>query len=269
MDPYQRWVYATYHSLIRDLIKSNNYGLNISQITARLGELLTPEYRQRLETPVLKHGWKMPKGKPTRKKVGEHVYALWADPKESVARVGGGYYFVDSSSTRLNASVRQVLRKENWVDWNISPARNLAGCYTATDPPTSHHLFIDLFKQQVKGFISGGYWLNDILAYMIRYKLISTEVYSKGNGIDKRLLREGWERCFGNTRLLLLAYAISPPDFLEYLMSRHGASWATNVLEKKWDSIMNEVAKRRRSELGIAALSKIRQEPWPIRRREA
>ena len=69
--------------------------------------------------------------------------------------------------------------------------------------------------------------------------------------------------------MLVLAYAVSPPDFLEYLMSRHGTSWATNVLEKKWDSIMNEVAKRPRSELDIAALSEIRQRAWPLRRREA
>jgi len=269
IDPYQKWVSATYHSLIRDLIKSNNYGLNVSQITTRLAELLTPEYRQRLEAPVLKHGWKMPKGKPTRKKVGEHVNALWADPKESVARVGGGYYLIDSSSTRLNASVRKFVRKKNLVEWNISPARNLAGCYTVTDPAKSHYLFIDLFKQHVKRFIGSRYWLKDILAYMIRYNLISSEVYSKENGLDKKMLREGWERCFGNTRLLVLAYAMSPPDFLEYLMSPHGTSWATNVLDKKWDSIMNEVAKKPRSELDIAALSEIRQRAWPVRRREA
>ena len=269
IDPYQEWVSTTYHSLIRDLIKSNNYGLNVSQITARLAELLTPEYRQRLEAPVLKHGWKMPKGKPTLKTVAEHLNALWAYPKESVARVVGGYYFIDSSSTRLNASVRKSVRKKNLVEWNISVARNLAGCYTITDPAKSHYLFFELFQQQVKEFRESGYWLKDILEHMLRYKLVSSEVYSKENGLDKKMLREGWERCFGNTRLLVLAYAVSPPDFLEYLMSPHGTSWATHFLEKKWDSIMNEIAKRPRSELGIAALSSIRQAALPIRRREA
>jgi hypothetical protein len=51
-------------------------------------------------------------------------------------------------------------------------------------------------------------------------------------------------------------------------MSRHGASWIANFLEKKWDSIMNEVAKKPRSELEIAALSAIRG-VLPTRRREA
>jgi hypothetical protein len=212
----------------------------------------------------------MPKGKPTRKKVGEHLNALWADPKESVARVGGGYYLIDSSSTRLNASVRKFVRKKNLVEWNISPARNLAGCYTITDPAKSHYLFFDLFQQQVKEFIfESRYWLEDILEHMLRHKLVSSEVYSKENGLDKKMLREGWQRCFGNTRLLVLAYAVSPPDFLDYLMSPHGNSWATNFLEKKWDSIMNEAARRPRSELGMAALSKVRQGALPIRRREA
>ena len=222
-----------------------------------------------MEARVLKHGWKMPKGKPTRKTVAEHVNALWADPKESVARVVGGYYLIDSSSNRLNASVRKFVRKKNLVEWNISPARNLAGCYTITDPAKSHYLFFELFQQQVKEFIESGYWLEDILEHMLRYKLVSSEVYSKETGLDKKMLREGWERCFGNTRLLVLACATSPPDFLEYLMSRHGTSWATHFLEKKWDSIMNEIAKRPRSELGIAALSSIRQAALPISRREA
>jgi hypothetical protein len=33
VDPYQKWVHATYRSLVRDVIKSDNSGLNISQIT--------------------------------------------------------------------------------------------------------------------------------------------------------------------------------------------------------------------------------------------
>ena len=53
LDPYQKWVSATYHALVRGVVKSNNWGLNIVEITAKLGELLTPEYRQRLEATVL------------------------------------------------------------------------------------------------------------------------------------------------------------------------------------------------------------------------
>ena len=268
-DPYQKWVFATYHALVRRVVESNNWGLNIVEITAKLGELLTPEYRQRLEASAPKRGWKMPKGKPTRKIVGDHLNAMCTDHRTNVAKIGGGYYIVDSSSSQLNASVREVLQqKKNLVDWNISLARNLAGCYTVTDPAKSHGLFFDLFQQRVNEFIERGYWLKDILAYMIRYDLISSEVYSKQNGLDRKMLREGWKRCFGNTRLLVLAYAVSPPDFLEYMMSPHGNSWATNFLDKKWDSIMNKVKKRPRSEFEMAALSAIRERTFPTRSRE-
>jgi len=188
----------------------------------------------------------MPKGKQTRKIVGKHVNAMWSDPSERVERIGGGYYIVDSSSTELNKSVRKVLQKKRLVDWNISAARNVAGCYTVTSPVKSRNLFIDLFQQQVNRFIDSGYWLDDILEYMLGYELVSSQVYSKENGINKKMLREGWERCFGNTRLLVLAHAISPPDFLHYIMSPHGITWATNVLSDKWDSIMSKATEIRK-----------------------
>jgi hypothetical protein len=265
-DPYQKWLSKTYHTLVREVIESNNWGLNLNQITAKLGELLTPEFRKRLEDEALKPGWKMPKGKPTRKSVGEHLSELCADPKTQVARIGGRYYIVDSSSTQLNASVRQVLQKKNMIEYNISPARNVAGCYTFTDPLSSAGLFIDLFNQQVERFIDSGYWLEDILAHMVRYNLFSNGVYSKENGLDKRTLRDGWERCFGNTRLLVLTCAISPPDFLDYMLSRHGNRWAMSFLEKRWDAIMEKAAKNPASELEAMALSVLREGTYPLRR---
>ena len=269
-DPYQKWVSATYHALVRRVVESNNWGLNIVEITAKLGELLTPEYRQRLEASAPKHGWKMPKGKPTRKSVGEHLSELCSDHKTQVAKIGGGYYIVDSSSTQLNASVRAVLQqKKNMIEYNISPARNVAGCYTFTDPASAGGLFIDLFEQQVRKFIDSGYWLEDILAHMIRYNLFSNGVYSKENGLDRRTLRESWERCFGNTRLLVLACAISPPDFLDYMMSRHGNRWTACFLEKKWDSIIEKTTKNPASEFEVTALSATREGTFPMRRRNA
>jgi len=126
----------------------------------------------------------------------------------------------------------------------------VAGCYTVTSPVKSRNLFIDLFQQQVNRFIDSGYWLDDILEYMLGYELVSSQVYSKENGINKKMLREGWERCFGNTRLLVLAHAISPPDFLHYIMSPHGITWATNVLSDKWDSIMSKATEIRKNRCG-------------------
>jgi hypothetical protein len=256
--------------LVREVVKSNNWGLNVNQITEKLDELLTPEYRKRLEDRAPKPGWKMPKGSPTRKSVGEHLSEFCADPKTQVAKIGGRYYVVDYSSSHLNKSVKAVLQpKGNMLEYNISPARNLAGSYAITDPADSCGLFTDLFEQQVKKFIDCGYWLEDILEYMIRYELISKDAYSKENGLDKRMLRESWERCFGNTRLVVFASAISPPDFLDYMMSPHGSRWTSNILEKKWDSIMERAAKNPPSKFGVAAQSEIRRQAFRTRRRIA
>jgi hypothetical protein len=112
----------------------------------------------------------------------------------------------------------------------------------------------------VHRFIDSGFWLDEILAYAISYRFISHKVYSKKKGtIDKGLLRKGWENCFGDMELLIFACAISPPEFLRFLASPRGASWAARILGKNWDSIM-KVGEKPRSKAEIRAEQLIRSQ---------
>lgn len=178
-----------------------------------------------------------------RRTVRKHLGKM--QDKSLVDKIGAGYFLAGGSSAELNNLVRKAIRENFLGEHNILFVRNVAGCYTIVDPDESHFMFQDLFEPKVNRFKEDGLWLDEILVYAIRYGLVSRRVYSKKEKtIDRGLLRKGWKRCFGDTRLLVFAYAISPPDFLRYLASPRGMSWATRFLETRWDSIMKEVAER-------------------------
>jgi hypothetical protein len=193
-----------------------------------------------------------------RRIVRKHLWNLQARGK--VAKVGAGYFLAGGSSGELNELFRKAIRENYMVERNMTFARNVAGCYTVVDPDKRHHVFEDLFERKVHRFIESGFWLDEILAYAIRYGFIARRTRSKEKTINRKLLRQGWERCFGDTRLLVFAYAISPPDFLSFLLSPRGISWATRVLETKWESIMKEVDERPVPEHARRALRSIKNE---------
>jgi hypothetical protein len=193
--------------------------------------------------PGLRIGQMARKAKLGRRIVREHLWNL--QEQEKVTQVGAGYFLAGVSSAELNELVKKMVREGSIVQWNIRFDRNVAGCYTFVDPEKKLHVFDDLFFERAKEFLEGGFWLDEILVYAIRNGLVSRRVHSHGKKtIDKRLLRKGWESCFGDTRVLIFAYAISPPRFLHYLLSPRGIAWATRFLENRWDSIMREVAER-------------------------
>jgi len=194
-----------------------------------------------------------------RKTIRKHLGKM--QDRSLAEKIGAGYFLAGGSSDKLNSLVKKAFRENFLGEHNILFVRNVAGCYTIVDPDKSHFLFQDLFESKVKRFKDDGLWLDEILVYAIRYGFVSRRVYSKKRRkIDRELLRRGWRRCFGNTRLLVFACAISPPDFLRYLSSPRGISWATRVLETKWNSIMNEVAKRSVAKTNRSALQRLREE---------
>ena len=152
------------------------------------------------------------------------------------------------------------------ADWNIRFAKNVAGCYTVVEPNKRQYAFHDLFKARVDQFVESRFWLDEIITYAIRHGLLSSEVYTKDSKtMNRKLLTKGWGRCFSDTRLLVFAYAISPPDLLRYLLSPRGTSWATRFLETNWDSIMREVAKRRVPKTQRLALQSIKNDKTGVR----
>lgn len=231
-DRLQRKLSSDHRAVVRKILESNP-GLNVSQI-AEIAAL-------------------------DRKTIRRHLGEM--QDKSSVEKVGAGYFLASGSSDKLNNLVRKAFRENLIGEHNILFARNIAGCYSIVDPQKSHFVFQDLFESKVKRFKDDGLWLDEILAYAITHGFVTGRVYSKKEKtINKKLLREGWEHCFRDTRLLVFAYAISPPDFLRYLLSPRGISWVTRVLETKWDSIMKEVTERPVPKTARRALQWIRNE---------
>ena len=176
----------------------------------------------------------------TRRIVRNHLVKL--QDKGRVEQIGGGFFLAGASSAELNESVVKAVRRNAITPWDIPFVRNVAGCYCLVNPGKDLNVFHDLFRARVYEFRESGFWLQEILVHAIRYGFLSRRVYSKKERrINRRLLRKGWERCFGDAKLLFFAYAISPPDFLRYLSSPRGISWAERIVETMWDSIMDEV----------------------------
>lgn len=184
-----------------------------------------------------------------RRTVRKHLVKL--QRQGAVMNRGARYLLVGASSDELHSSVRKAFKEISMTERNIPFVRNAAACYTIVDPDKSRHVFEDLFESRMNQFLESGFWLDEILAYGIRRGFLSSKVYSKEKKkpIDARLLKEGWQRCFGDTRLLVFACAVSPPELLRFLTSVRGNSWSTRFLSHKWDSIMREVA-RKPSDLG-------------------
>ena len=95
--------------------------------------------------------------------VGERIVRtdLWnpAEPRK-VAKVGAGFFLAGGSSDELNELVRKAIRDNYIVERNMTPARNVAGCYTVVDTDRRHHAFEDLFELKVCRFIESGFWLD-------------------------------------------------------------------------------------------------------------
>lgn len=185
--------------------------------------------------------WELPKGNPTRKTVSKHLKEMldhgW------VVTIGGLYVstrkYIETNSTNLNQAVRQLILSQEPEKWNFTHAAPAAGCYIFSDPPGAHRRFQDLLNRQQIRFRDSLFWLDDVLRYAISTGALSTDVYSK-HQLDVRLLKKGWKGCFSNTKLVILAFAFSPQEFLEFLTTPPGKSLAEIRLDKNWDEIKSQ-----------------------------
>lgn len=222
LNHHQTQLYSEHGTLIRNTLASNPE-LNVSQISE--------------------------KTQLDRRTIRKHLVNL--QRQGAVMNYGAGYFLVDGSSDELHSSVGKAFKEISITRINIPFVRNAAACYTIVDPDKSRYAFEDLFESKLNQFLESGFWLDEILAYAMRRGFLSSRAYSKEKKkpIDTRLLREVWQRCFGDTRLLVFACAVSPPELLRFLTSVRGNSWSTRFLRHKWDSIMREVD-RKPSDLG-------------------
>jgi hypothetical protein len=240
LDPRNAWTDETYRNMVYYVLRVSDEALNINQITEKLRDI-----RDRWSdfAPPLPNNasWELPKGNPTRKTVSKHLKEMldhaW------VVTIGGLYIptrkYIDKNAVDLNQAVHQLISSQDPEKWNFTHAAPVAGCYVFSEPPGSHRRIQDILHMQQKKFRDSLFWLDDLLRYAISTGALSTNVYSK-HQLNVRLLKNGWERCFFNTKLVILAFAFSPKEFLEFLTTPPGKSLAEIHLEKNWEEIRSQ-----------------------------
>jgi hypothetical protein len=240
LDPRNAWIDETYRNMVYFVLRRGDEALNINQITEKLRDI---RYQWRDFAPPLPNNasWELPKGNPTRKTVSKHLKELldhaW------VVTIGGLYIptrkYIDKNTAHLNQAVRQLISSQDPEKWNFTYAGPVAGCYVFSDPPGSHRRIQDILHFQQKKFRDSLFWLDDVLRYAISIGALSTDVYSK-HELDVRVLKKGWEQCFSSTKLVILAFAFSPQEFLEFLITPPGKSLAEIRLDKNWEEIKSQ-----------------------------
>ena len=83
------------------------------------------------------------------------------------------------------------------------------------------------------------FWLEDMVILALRHGRLSRKALSK-KGIDFTLLSKGLKRSFGNTELILLTFALNPPELLNFLETASGQALAKKSLEEKRDDILRK-----------------------------
>jgi hypothetical protein len=172
-----------------------------------------------------------------------------------VLTVGGLFVsthgYVKKYSEELNQSVRKLLSSPDLDKWNFTYAGPVAACYAFSKPGGSHWKFRDILNLHGERFRDSLFWIDDILAYGIMMDWLPLSVYSeKKKRIDTHALRDGWKRIFGDARLFVFATAISPPEFLEFLVSSTGQALLESRLETNWNHILDR-AERDREKFGL------------------
>ena len=217
-----------------------NPGLNINQITEKLVDVRDkwPE----LIKPYGSEERQLPKGKPTRKTVSRHLRFL--QMKGMVVEVGGvflsAYDYLEKYAASLDKSVLRLLKSSVYDKWHFTPAAAVAACYTFIDPiPQSTQEFQAVTHIQQERVKESMFWLNDILRCAVISKKMSPKVISKG-AINMNLLKKGWTKFFGDTRLIVFSVAIDPAEFLDFLTTSPGRVLLGQRLEKDWNQIRKD-----------------------------
>jgi hypothetical protein len=251
-------------------------GLNVKQVAANLPDTLSrvrnslkqehaalpagtryDDLRQRLN--------RFPDPGPgqSRKTVRKHLKDLLS--LGLVTKIGLGYYPTEPVRvSRLGESVGRSLSEGTYYDWIFPAQADLALCRISVDPPQNLHRFDDLFNAQMQRLTRNLFFLDDMLVDGIGRGYFSTRVFQRGS-LNLDLLKEGWQSYFGDTKMLVLSAAVSPPDFLKFLTTPSGRDLANRTLDRQWSDIMDEAERirrlKRRQDAMIERLEKERREP--------
>jgi hypothetical protein len=182
-----------------------------------------------------------------------------------IDKIGAGYVLVPPISIELNDLTHKTLATNSCEDWNPIFPHNVAGAYVFSEPDKSHNLYRYLFDPIVETFFKDGFWIDNILAYAISWRRLRKNVVSKGlqPEMNVKLLKRGWRACFGDSKLFIVAFAFSPPHFLDYLTTPAGQKWLTRHLTSNWNSVLGQVKKQRLEFKELRALAKQHKKQIP------
>jgi hypothetical protein len=260
LDQHQIQVKHAYRNLIRYTIR-HNAGLNISQIAKKIIEVrsewqkLAKEIPDNIKSEVIK-------GEPQRKTITQHLDDMLNQGEIELVRngyVATGMHLTESSKG-INQSVVDLLSSKYLIERNFTHAGNVGACYISSKPNGSHEKFYDLLNSQIQQFGDSIFWLDDIVKHAILKNHISPEFYSKKkNKLNMIRLIEGLSNYFGDNELFILAFAINPPNLLEFLRNPMGNSLASKYLQGRWSRIVElaELEHKRRSKLIRKGVGKI------------
>jgi len=240
LDPHQKWVQDIYRDLV-DYVVREHPGLNINQIT----DVVIAErenWFKRIKQSPPDENRRLPLGAPTRKTVSRHLKMLEA--KSRVVEIGGQYLsafdYVAKHSKALSGQVKRLLKNKSFDTWSFLPAGRVAGLFTFTSPTPYHSGVADLKMLQQERFADSLFWIDDILRDAILTKKMSPKVYSNGL-INMNLLKAGWEGFFGDTNLIIFAFAINLPEFLQFLTETRGRALLSSRLENNWERLRMDI----------------------------
>ena len=220
-------------------------GLNITEVAARLPESREEVWQFIRSLRNAESNYPMvnrnlpPLGQGSaRDTARKHLTEMLADGE--VQRVGNRFYLKKPiESNELTKSINDLVSKGPHKDWSYPTAQGAAICRTIVDPEDRRHKLDSFFDDQVLRVAETVFYLDEILEHGIGTEDLKKEVYTPSTGtINMKLLRRGWRRYFGNTKLLALLLVFSPPKFLKFLGTPVGQDLAERMLSKYWNSIV-------------------------------
>jgi hypothetical protein len=246
-DPNQMLQEFVYLNAVKSIVESNPTGLNTGQIAEKL-----PEHRQKIIDLLKAHPsrvpthWSLenlPDAGKSRKTVRKYLKELLKF--RNVKKVGIAYYPSEQiSSDELIQAVDKLLASPDHQDWQLG--QNLAIYRTYIHPKEYRNRIDDFFDSHIPRFANSLFFLDQILEDAIGSKQMSSRIFTEGKGINYELLRTGWERYFGSTKLFILAYAVSPPELLKFLETKDGSQLGKRILAERWSDILRGAVRKQK-----------------------
>jgi hypothetical protein len=234
LDRLQRRTRDAYDKLIIEALRQS-FSSNITDLTKKANELKEQSPSRDL-----------PAGKLQRKIVSLHLKRLVKEKKVLVS--SREYVLLESlagPSYRLHKKVRSLLHDNQFAELDFRFVENVAGSYMITRPETSkeHQVVSGLWEQEAVRFLRGLFGLDALITYAVKQGHIPSNIRSR-SGIDMAALREGLKRSLGNLELFILSFAVDIPELLSYISTPVGERFARHILDREWDTIMEQAKSR-------------------------